>query len=312
MSDTPQAENGQAIKRALVIGRQRPGHDVASVVSEVASLLKKAGVEVEHLVVMRKREVRQHARKAVRGGVDVVVAVGGDGTVLQVADALAGTDVPLAIVPTGTGNLLASNLDVPHPPAEAVATVLLGERRRIDVGRIRIDGKRRVFTVACGIGFDADVMGRTSSEQKGRWGKLAYVASAVLESGHIRNAEHRLKLDGVTSTRPASQVLIANMGRVGPGLEPPGVRADDGLLDVFVIRASGPLPALLAGWEALRNAQLGESDGGRVFRAQARKVSVTTRGRRNVEIDGSVVGTTPVKATILPSALTVLVPRPKE
>jgi diacylglycerol kinase family enzyme len=312
MTGPGDAARGQDVKRALVIGRHRPGHDVGSVVSEVASLLKNAGVDVEHLVVTRKKEVRQRATKAVRDGVDVVVAVGGDGTVLQVADSLAGTDVPLAIVATGTGNLLASNLDIPHPPAEAVATVLMGERRRIDVGRIRIGGKRRVFTVACGIGFDADVMGRTSSEQKGRWGKLAYVASAVLEAGNIRNAEHRLKLDGVASTRPASQVLIANMGRVGPGLEPPGVRADDGLLDVFVIRASGPLPALLAGWEALRHAEMGESDGGRVFRAQARKISVETMGRRNVEIDGSVIGTTPVKATIMAAALIVLVPRPKE
>ena len=311
MSGTQEADRGHVVKRALVIGRQRPGHDVGSIVSEVASLLGKAGVEVEHLVVTRKKEVRRHAHKAAREGVDVVVAVGGDGTVLQVADSLAGTDVPLAIVPTGTGNLLASNLDIPHPPAEAVATILMGEQRRIDVGRIRINGKRRVFTVACGVGFDADVMGRTSSEQKGRWGKLAYVASAVLESGNIRNAEHRLKLDGVVSTRPASQVLIANMGRVGPGLEPPGVRADDGLLDVFVIRASGPLPALLAGWEALRHAEMGESDGGRVFRAQARKVAVHTRGRRNVEIDGSVIGTTPVKASIRASALTVLVPKAK-
>jgi YegS/Rv2252/BmrU family lipid kinase len=312
MNGAQDSERGREVKRALVIGRQRPGHDVGSIVSEVASLLRRAGVDVEHLVVTRKKEVRRHARRAAHEGVDVVVAVGGDGTVLQVADSLAGTDVPLAIVPTGTGNLLASNLDVPHPPADAVATVLMGERRRIDVGQIRINGKRRVFTVACGIGFDADVMGRTSSEQKGRWGKLAYVASAVLESGNIRNAEHRLKLDGVASTRPASQVLIANMGRVGPGLEPPGVRADDGLLDVFVIRASGPLPALLAGWEALRHAEMGESDGGRVFRAQARKISVETRGRRNVEIDGSVIGTTPVKASIRASALTVLVPPPKD
>ena len=311
MTGPGDTSGGQGMKRALVIGRQRPGHDVGSVVSEVASLLKKAGVEVEHIVVTRKKEVRRRASQAVRDGVDVVVAVGGDGTVLQVANSLSGTDVPLAIVPTGTGNLLASNLDIPHPPAEAVTTVLTGDRRRIDVGRIQIDGKRRVFTVACGIGFDADVMGRTSSEQKGRWGKLAYVASAVLESGNIRNAEHRLKLDGVASTRPASQVLIANLGRVGPGLEPPGVRADDGLLDVFVIRASGPLPALLAGWEALRHAEMGESDGGRVFRAQARKVSIHTRGRRNVEIDGSVIGTTPVKASIAASALTVLVPKPQ-
>ena len=309
MSESKEPSAPAKIERAFVIGRQRPGHDVASIVSEVVNLLEKAGVKTDSRIALRKKEVRSWSAKAVRDGVDVVVAVGGDGTVLQVADSLSGTSVPLAIVPTGTGNLLAGNLDIPHPPAEAVTTALMGEPRRIDVGRIRIGGKQRTFTVACGIGFDADVMGRTSSEQKGRWGKLAYVASAVLEAGNIRNAAHRIKLDGVASTRQASQVLVANLGRVAPGLEPPGVRADDGLLDVFVIRAAGPVPALLAGWEALRHAELGESDGGRVFRAQARKIAIHTQGRRNVETDGSVVGTTPIKITIEPAALSVMVPR---
>jgi diacylglycerol kinase family enzyme len=100
-----------------------------------------------------------------------VVAVGGDGTVLQVATALSGTEVALAIVPTGTGNLLAGDLDIPHGLPEAVETAVAGQRRRIDVGRVIAGGKRRAFTVACGAGFDADVMDRTDSESKGRWGK---------------------------------------------------------------------------------------------------------------------------------------------
>lgn len=292
-----------------MIARRRPGHPIASVIREVRGLLGRDGISVETVVVKRKRDVRRATSSAVKAGSDLVICIGGDGTVLQVATSLAGTSVPLAIVPTGTGNLLASNLGIPHPVDEAIHTALSGRTRRIDVGRLSIGGKRRAFTVACGIGFDADVMERTESEEKGRWGRFAYLASAIQESGNLQNAPHEITLDGVSMATDAAQILVANFGRVPPGVRVRGVRPDDGLLDVFVIRASGRLPALMAGLEALRQTELGESDGHRVFRAQARKIRIETRPERRVEVDGSVVGTTPIRVAIRPSALTVMVPR---
>lgn len=294
--------------RVLLIARRRKGRPIVAVVREVRRLLEREGVATKTKVVRRKREVRRLTRRAAKAGVDLVVCVGGDGTVLQVATALADGDVPMAIIPTGTGNLLARNLGIPVQVRKAVRTALHGRPVRIDVGHVAIGGKERDFTVACGIGFDADVMDRTSSEQKGRWGRFAYVANAILESANIRNAPHAISLDGVRTTTDSAQVLVANLGRVPPGVDVPGVRPDDGLLDVFVIHASGPIPALMAGWEALRQAELGESDGGRVFRAQAREVEIDTTPDRRVEIDGSTVGTTPVRITVRPDALTVIVP----
>jgi YegS/Rv2252/BmrU family lipid kinase len=302
----PQTE---PVKRVLVVARERKGRPVADVVHEVESLLAREGVPCQTRIVKRKGAVRAATKRAMKAGVDMVIAVGGDGTVLQVATSLAGSDVPLAIVPTGTGNLLAGNLGIPGPPADAVATALHGRPRRIDVGSVKIEGKRRAFTVACGIGFDADVMDRTDSQQKGRWGKVAYLANAIRESGNISNVVHDVTLDGVKSTTEAAQVLIANFGRVPAGLQARGVRPDDGLLDVFIVRASGPLPALVAGWHALRQTEPGEGGGGRVFRAKARKVRIETRPRRKVETDGSVVGRTPVTCTVRPDALTIMVPR---
>lgn len=302
----PQTE---PVKRVFVVARERKGRPVADVVHEVELLLAHEGVGCETRIVKRKRAVREATTRAMKAGVDVVIAVGGDGTVLQVATSLAGSQVPLAIVPTGTGNLLASNLGIPGPPADAVHIALHGRPRRIDVGSVKIDGKRRDFTVACGIGFDADVMDRTDSQQKGRWGKMAYLANAIRESGNISNVVHEVTLDGVKSTTEAAQVLIANFGRVPAGLQARDVRPDDGLLDVFIVRASGPLPALLAGWHALRQTEPGEGGGGRVFRAKARKVRIATRPRRKVETDGSVVGWTPVTCTVKPDALSIMVPR---
>jgi len=118
-------------------------------------------------------------------------------------------------------------------------------------------------------------------------------------------------LDGRRSSRKATQVLIANFGQMGSLVETRReIQPDDGLLDVIVVRAPGPVLGLLAGWEALRQRNLGASAAGHVFRAQAREVRIATRRARLVETDGSVVGTTPIIASIRPAALTVIVPIP--
>jgi diacylglycerol kinase (ATP) len=294
---------------ALVIGRRRKGRKIAEAVRDTQRLLEAAGWTVESEVVDRKRELRKSTAKAVKSGLDVVVAVGGDGAVLQVVNALAETDVALGIVPKGTGNLLAGNLGIPHRLERAVDVIVTGHRRRIDLGRVTIDGKQRDFAVACGVGFDARVMQATGTAEKGRWGKLAYLANAVREGRHVANVSHDITIDGIKTTTEAAQVFIANFGRVGGPMQPRRkIRADDGLLDVIVVRASGPIPALLAGWEALRQKDLGESGPGHVLRAQAREVRVETKPSRLVETDGSVVGKTPLVATIRPAALTVIEP----
>jgi diacylglycerol kinase family enzyme len=114
----------------------------------------------------------------------------------------------------------------------------------------------------------------------------------------------------VVSRTEAAQVFIANFGKMLPLIEPRrSIRPDDGLLDVIVVRASGPLPGLLASWEAMRQTDLGESSGGRVFRAQAREVRIETQPSRLVEIDGSPIGKTPITVSIRPRSLRVVVPK---
>jgi diacylglycerol kinase (ATP) len=299
------------VTRALVIGRRRPGRAIAQAVRETQHRLEAAGWTVEGAVVDRKSELRKRTRRAVKAQVDVVVAVGGDGAVSQVVQRLAGQEAVLGIVPMGTGNLLAGNLGIPKRQDDAIALLLTDGRRRIDLGQLTIDRKRKVFAVACGIGFDAVVMKSTGKRGKRRWGKLAYVVNAIKNHGHVKDVPHQITIDGVRSTMEATQVFIANFGGMGMPIEPRlGIHPNDGVLDVIVVSASGPLPGLLAGWEALRQRHLGKSSGGRVFRARAREVKIETEKSRLVEIDGSVVGTTPIKASIRPDALTVIVPAP--
>jgi len=295
---------------AFVVGRRRKGRHIGSAVREVRAALDAAGWKVDSAVVDSRSELRRRAERAVRHGCDVVVAVGGDGAVHEVATALSGTRTALGIVPMGTGNLLAGNLGIPSRRDEAARTVISGTRRRIDVGRATVEGKPYIFAVACGIGFDAEVMNATQSRSKRRWGKLAYFVGAFAARGRVRNMTHQITLDGVTTKVRAAEVMIANFGRMTAGLSPRRpVLPDDGLLEVIVMRASGPIRALEATWEALRQTDLGDSSGGHVFRAQARKVRITTARPRLVEIDGSVVGRTPVKVSIRPAALTVMVPK---
>ncbi len=296
--------------RALVIGRWRKGREVALHVDETSKALRAAGWTVEDRVVKRKKALRKHAGDAAAHGIDVVVAVGGDGGVLQVATALAGSKTALGIIPLGTGNLLAGNLDIPKKPADAVKTILGKRRRRIDVGRITVDGTERCFTVACGIGYDAEVMDKTTPPQKLRWGKLAYLANAVGQADELHAVKHVLTIDGTRMETEASQVFVANQGKMLPIVAPRRkIRPDDGKLDVIVVRASGALPALLAGWDAMVQEDLGSTDSGRVFRTQAREIEIETEPGRLVEVDGSVIGSTPVSIKVDAKALIVLVPK---
>lgn len=296
--------------RALVLGRIRTGRPIEEIVEDVARMLRREDWRVRTEVVKRKRELRRAARRAVKRGDDIVVVVGGDGAVLQVATRVAGSKVSIGVVPTGTGNLLAGNLDLPHDPRKAVEVIVRGRRRRIDVGRTVVDGRTRCFTVACGIGYDAEVMDETPRKEKTRFGQAAYLAHAWERLSGLRNRPHVITLDRERLETEAAQVFIANQGRVLPAVTTRRpVRPDDGRLDVILVRANGPLPGLLAGFEALTQRSLGDSDGGRAFRARARRVRVETEPPRLVELDGSVVGTTPVEVEVMPKALRIMVPR---
>lgn len=185
------------------------------------------------------------AAAAVGAGASLVVVCGGDGTVRAVADSLAGTGVPLAVVPCGTGNLLARNLGLPLKPANALAAALAGCARRIDVGRIegdRLPATR--FTAMAGAGLDAAMLENTGDRAKSAWGWPAYVVAAM-SSLRAPRMSVSIRLDsGAVLHRTARMVLLANIGRVQGGAAlVPAAEPDDGLLDLAVFDPHGP-----SGW----------------------------------------------------------------
>ena len=278
--------------------------------SLVTEILRRGGWRLEVTAAPTRSHQRAAARDAVAHGVDVVVVIGGDGTVVTVAQELANTGTPVGIVPGGTGNLIAVNVGIPQNPARATDVILAGHRRVVDLGRARNEGETRSFAVACGIGFDALVMERTSGALKRRHGRLAYALTAARNARDVRNAPMSIDVDGRTFETLAAQVLIANMGAMAGGLSPRRrIAMDDGLFDIVVLRADGPVAGIATVVHGLISTRQGHVTRGRHARLRGRFVRVSAESPLPAEIDGDLFGVTPLSAEIEPGAMTILAPR---
>jgi YegS/Rv2252/BmrU family lipid kinase len=279
-------------------------------VNTVMSTLRGAGWEVEVLATGGPGDAKQLAEYGVKEGVDVVTVFGGDGTTMQAAAALVGTDVALGVIPGGTGNLLAGNLRIPASPARAARALVTAEPRLFDLGRMERPTGPQYFAVACGAGYDAQVMAATVSEQKRRWGMAAYVATCLRLITDIRSTLHLITIDGIEYEAHAAMVLVANCGEVIPPFVRlgPGIIPNDGLLDVVVVRADNFSQSIRAVWDLLRVAPGALGRGAYVGHARGREVRVESELVQPVQLDGEPGGQTPFTATVVPGAIRIMVP----
>jgi diacylglycerol kinase (ATP) len=188
--------------------------------------------------VKKSRQAPKYARRAAAKGADVVFVWGGDGTVQRCIDAVAGTDTAVAILPAGTANLLASNLNVKPDLTEAVMVGLHGDRRRLDTGSV--NGER--FAVMAGAGFDARMIADADRGIKDRLGRAAYVITGI-KNLRARRVKATIKVDGNRFyTGKVSCVLAANVGKILGGVEAfPQAEPDDGRLELGVVTARNPV-----------------------------------------------------------------------
>lgn len=294
--------------RALVItnpvaARSRPRTLEASL-----AVLRRAGWQLEVAETTSPTDPRTFAAQALLEGYDRIIVHGGDGTLIQAAAAMVGSEVPMGLLPAGTGNVLAGNLRIPRAPQSAAAVLLQGTERRIDLGRLDRTHGHGYFSVAVGTGVDAQVMGATTTENKRVWGIGAYIATTLRMLTSIRSYRHVITVDDEVMEVDASMVLVANCREAIPPVVPlgPDIALDDGLLNVVAVRALGVTDGLRVVWHVVRTPHR-KND--RIRYAAGRVVTVATEAPELVELDGDVDGSTPFTAEVVPGAISVLTPK---
>jgi len=274
-------------------------------------------------------------RAALEQGVDVVIAAGGDGTVRTVAEELRGGDTPLALLPSGTGNLLARNLHLTLDDVEhALDTAFDGTERAIDVGVAELRAgrdatgrdatERRAFLVMAGLGMDAQMIAATDEDLKAKAGWLAYVHAI----GRVLRDQNELRLryqldGGRVHALHAHTVMIGNCGSLQADiLLLPDAAVDDGILDIVILRPESVIGwlriAVKIFWEngVLRRTSVGRRllrDDREVHALNyltGREIVLTSSRPEQVELDGDLFGeVSSMRVRVDPGALRVLVPR---
>lgn len=291
-----------------VAGRRRNADELRRVVS----FLRARGWEVSLRETLGPGDATTYAREAVASHCDMVVAVGGDGTLGEVATGLAGSDCILGALPTGTGNVWAHMLRLPlrTPTArstlmDAARVLVDGEVHRIDLG----EAAGRCFVLWTGIGLDAQIARGVEPHREIRrnLGGLAYFVALVALSLGLRGTRMTVVMDGKAVRQRVILILVANAQLYGPSVPiAPKAQLDDGFLDVCIFKGDRMLDVvrhivmILAG-QHLRDPK--------VETYRARRVEIRGEKSLPIHMDGDPVGQTPVTITVAPKALRVIVPR---
>ena len=274
---------------------------------ELRRVLDEEGVrDPEWHEVPKSKKAPKQVQRALENGADLLLVWGGDGLVRRVIDAIGDADVDVAILPAGTSNLFATHFGIPRDVREAVRIALLGDRRRIDVGRF--NGER--FATMAGAGFDAAMI-RDADARKARLGRAAYIISGA-RNLRAEPFGVKLKVDGTPwYDGPATCVLLGNIGDLFGGVDVfPDASPDDGLLDVAVMTSQGPLQVART---VLRTAVSDPQKSPFVRRTKVRTLTAKLDRELRYELDGGDrQKVRKVTVTVEPKAVTIRVPRREE
>lgn len=304
MSDSPYAG------RTLVVLNPAAGHeDAARVRRQIGGAFAVRGAGFDLIETTCAGDAERLAREAVGRGYRAVVAAGGDGTIAEVITGLAGSCVPLGIIPRGTGNQLAANLAIPSDVDAAVEVVVSGRTTPMDIGQL--DGGR-YFALMAGAGWDAEVMAACTRELKERWGFAAYLFAGIRMAVTPSSTLFRITADGRELEVRAATVLIANVGELFSNLIiptavqiAPGCTFDDGLLDVCIFAPQKLTDVAAVLWKVARHRYIGDK---RMIYLQAREIRIEADPPVAIQVDGDCGPTTPLDVRAVPGGVRVLVP----
>ena len=291
-------------------------------VEAVLNVLRKGGWYVSANVSGGTEKAAQQAREAVANGYDTVLACGGDGTIHDVLQGLAGSQVALGVIPMGTANALAHDLKIPLHPVRAAECTLTAVPRRFALGRVEfqdLNGGRsiRFFTVAVGVGVDAHLFYKLNAAAKSRAGMAAYYAKAThLWFTHpMKFFQAELQSAGKNPEKmPVTELLAVRIAQFGGVLREfvPGANLANNDLRLVLFQTSNRLRylayifrGLMGSTWCVRGVELRSAE-----RVYCRLLPEDTSSTRiYVEADGELVGMLPAEISMVPDGLSLLVPR---
>ncbi len=290
----------------MVVNPAAGRKNTAETVSEVQEALGRFSLTSEVHETKGAGDAARGAERAADSGFDLLVAVGGDGTIAEAAGGLVSSkaSLPLLIVPRGTANVASLIMGIPRNPGKAIELLADGAVHRFDMGYLpRWD---RYFLLTVAVGFPADSMEEAPRSLKEKLGMGAYLWGAVQTFWKPETARFEFVLDGERREITGHSVLVNNMSRVrAMGIElAPLVYPDDGKLDVYVGEGDSPVEFLGGILEFLA----GEGEGRNVSHFAVRKVEISSEPTLRVQADGDVLGDTPVEIEIREKALSLVVP----
>ena len=272
---------------------------------ELAAQLESLGVEIDLKLTRAPGEATQLAARAARNGSGDVIVAGGDGTVNEVIQGLAGSSARLAIIPRGTGNVLARELGLPLNDEQAIAVAARGKSRKVYLG-VAIDetsNERRCFVLMAGIGLDAAVVKRVQPALKKRIGKGAFWVSGLSHLATWNPQPFTLEIDGQEYS--ATFATVGKSATYGGDLAiTPGARLDQPEFEVCMIKTTSRLRYLRLLSHAMRNG-IPRDDPEVEF---VKAVKVSAHGNAQVQVDGELIGHLPMRFEIASHSLEIIVP----
>jgi len=280
---------------------------------QIMSLLKNIGLRFEHDLTEAPRHAIELAKSAAKKGYELVVSVGGDGTINEIVNGLydAGNikDVMLGIISTGTGSDYIRTVGIPRRHSEACQRLLNPQKLVVDVGEVEYESGgravKRLFVNFAGLGFDAEVVKATTQKFKALGAVPSYLMGLLTTLICYRNREVLVKLDGKTDDRKVCAVVMSN-GKYGGGSMYVAPDADlrDGLLDVMIIDDISK-PDLL--WSIPRIYKGTHLTHPKVTAERAREIEIIPRQPMSIQADGELLGNAPASFRVLPAALNIIV-----
>jgi YegS/Rv2252/BmrU family lipid kinase len=285
-----------------VAGQGNPELELAEI-----QLLLESEIDLDIYLTTVEIDADELADAAVKRGVEMLIASGGDGTLSAVAAAVVGTNIPLGIISRGTANAFAAALGIPDTLAAACETILQGKTRNIDIGYCN----ERPMVLLAGIGFEAYTIERANREAKNRFGMLAYVLAGIQELRNFQTFEVEIETEDKIIKTSAAAVTVANAAPPTSVLAqgPAGIFFDDGLLDLTIVAPINQAGAIAATFHLFQTASTGTPvERNDIGYLRGKQFKITTNPPQKVVLDGEIVGSTPIEIKCLPAGLTIVVP----